>query len=245
MSVGCTIRIINYGNKPRSGLITTREDSAMCKVFILCAAVLAMFPLAAGATDPGTPMNCSDLLLSPGLICSEFSNPGEGGRFRQNDALVDNDGNILEQGDGSNRDIIDEMGMCGDSRLFNFGLLWQVNEGGGRTPIASVQSRCLDLTTSTVEGLRSASIVFDSVNGVLVVVMNSICGSRGGTLCDNYNGGSWIARISGFTPLATALPEAPLAATLCNNGIDDDEDGLIDLDDQQCKSTADNDESRP
>ena len=222
-----------------------KEESTMHKISIFCTAVLTMFSLTAKATDPGTPMNCSDLLLSPGLSCSEFSSPGEGGYFRQNDALVDNDGEILEQGDGSTRDVIEELGMCGDFKLFNLGLVWQVNEGGERIPIASVHSRCLDLTTSTVEGLRSASIVFDSVNGVLIAVMNSTCGSRGGTLCNNYNGGSWIARISGFTPLADTLPEAPLAATLCNNGIDDDGDGEIDLDDQECKSAADNDESRP
>ena len=216
----------------------------MYKFFIICFAWLTMLSLPASATDPGTPMNCTDLLLSPGLTCSEFSNPGDGGRFRQNDAVVDNDGRIFEQGDGSNSDVIEELGFCGTNRLFELGLFWRVDEGGVRTPIASVRSRCLDPTTSTVEGLRSASILFDSVNGALVVVMNSTCGSRG-DLCDNYNGGSWIARIDGFTPLADALPEPPLAAALCDNGLDDDGDGAIDLDDQQCKSAADNDESRP
>lgn len=216
----------------------------MFKILIICAGLFAMLPISARATDPGTPMNCSDLVLSPGLTCSEFSNPGEGGRFRQNDAVVDNDGRIFEQGDGSFSDVLEELGFCGSSGLFDLGLLWHVDEGGIRTPIASVRSRCLDPTTSTVEGLRSASILFDSVNGVLIAVMNSTCGSRG-DLCDNYNGGSWITRINGFTPLAAALPEAPLAATLCSNGIDDDGDGAIDLDDQECKSAADNDESRP
>ena len=86
--------------------------------------------------------------------------------------------------------------------------------------------------------------MFDSVNGALVVVMNSTCSSRG-NLCDNYNGGSWIARIDGFTPLADTLPEPQLAATLCDNGLDDVGHGAIDLDDRQCKSPADNDESRP
>jgi hypothetical protein len=216
----------------------------MYKFFIICLGLLTMLPVPATATDPGTPMNCTDLLLVPGLTCSEFSNPGEGSRFRQNDAVVDNDGRILEQGDGSNRDVIEELGFCGTNRLFELGLFWHVGEGGIRVPIASVRSRCLDSTTSTVEGLRSASILFDSLDGTLIVVMNSTCNSRGDR-CDNYNGGSWIARIDGFTPLAAALPEPPLAAMLCNNGIDDDGDGAIDLEDQQCKSAADNDESRP
>lgn len=216
----------------------------MYKFFIICFAWITMLPLPASATDPGTPMNCTDLLLSPGLTCNEFSNPGDGGGFRQNDAVVDNDGRIFEQGDGSIRDITEELGFCGTNRLFELGLFWHVDEGGVRTPIASVRSRCLDPTTSTVEGLRSASVLFDAVNGALVVVMNSTCNSRG-DLCDNYNGGSWIARIDGFTPLADALPEPPLAAALCDNGLDDDGDGAIDLDDQQCKSSSDNDESRP
>lgn len=216
----------------------------MYKYFIICVALFTTLPLTAKATDLGTPMNCTDLMLSPGLTCSEFSNPGDGGRFRQNDALADNDGRIIEQGDGSFRDVLDDLGLCGNRGLFELGLVWHVEEGGMRTPIASVKSRCLDPTTSTVEGLRSASILFDSVNGVLIVVMNSTCSSSA-DLCDSYNGGSWIARINGFTSLATALPEAPLAATLCNNGVDDDGDGAIDLDDRQCKSSADNDESRP
>lgn len=237
-------RVTVKRQKIMSWLNKIMEEKAMYKFFIICVGMLSMLPIPAAATDPGTPMNCTDLLLSPGFTCSEFSNPGERGRFRQNDAVVDNDGRILEQGDGSTRDVLDDLGFCGTFALFELGLVWHVGEGGIRTPVASVRSRCLDPTTSTVEGLRSASLLFDSVKGTLIVVMNSTCGSRG-DLCNNYNGGSWIARIDGFTPLATVLPEPPLAATLCDNGIDDDGDGAIDLNDRQCKSAADNDESRP
>ena len=49
-------------------------------------------------------------------------------------------------------------------------------------------------------------------------------------------------RIDGFKPLAAALPPA---APLCDNGLDDDGDGAVDLYDRHCKSAADNDESRP
>jgi len=216
----------------------------MSKLFIICVGILSMIPLPAMATDPGTPMNCTDLVLSPGLSCSEVSKPGEGGRFRQNDAIIDNDGRILEQGDGSTRDVLQDLGFCGTQALVDLGLVWHVGEGGVRTPVASVRFRCLDPTTSTVEGQRSASLLFDSVKGSLIVVLNSTCNSRG-NLCDNYDGGSWIAQIDGFTPLAAVLPEPPLALPLCDNGIDDDGDGAIDLDDRQCKSAADNDESRP
>ena len=216
----------------------------MYKYFISFFCFLAMLPFPASATDPGSPMNCTDLILKQGLSCSQFSNPGEGGFFRQNDVVVDNDGRIIEMGDGSFRDVLEELGTCGTNTLFDLGLIWHVDAGGARSPLASVRSRCFDETTSTVEGLRSASLVFDSIEGVLIVVMNSTCNSRG-DLCDNYKGGSWIARIYGFTPLASKLPEAPIPATLCANGIDDDGDGAIDMDDKQCKSAADNDESRP
>jgi len=74
--------------------------------------------------------------------------------------------------------------------------------------------------------------------------MTSSCLSRG-DLCDDYGGGGWAAQLDGFTPLAAVLPEPPTAAPLCDNGLDDDGDGAIDLDDKQCKSAADNDESRP
>ena len=74
--------------------------------------------------------------------------------------------------------------------------------------------------------------------------MNITCNSRA-DYCADYNGGGWIARIEGYKTLAAVLPVQPTAPALCNNGIDDDGDGDIDLDDQQCKSSADNDESRP
>jgi hypothetical protein len=107
-----------------------------------------------------------------------------------------------------------------------------------------VNERCLDPNTSTSEGLRISSIVFDSVNGTLIMLLNSTCGPSAVT-CNNYGGGSWIAHVNGFTPLADVLPKPPQPTALCNNGLDDDDDGAIDMDDSQCKSPHDNDESRP
>ena len=217
----------------------------MSRLVIVCVGLLAvLLGLPAAATEPGTPMDCTDLLLAPGLTCSQFSDPGEGGFFRQNDAVVDNDGRILEQGGGSIRDVLGDLGRCGTSRVLDLGLVFHVGEGGVRTPILSVRGRCLDAATSTVEGLRSASLLFDAVGGTLIVVLSSTCNSRG-DLCDGYGGGGWIARIDGLTPLAAALPEPPSPAPQCDNGLDDDGDGAIDLDDKRCKSASDNDESRP
>lgn len=216
----------------------------MYKLIILMFGLLAMVPMSASATDPGTPMNCSDLLLPPGLTCSEFSNPGEGRSFSENDSVIDNEGHIITTSAGDISDTLEELGFCGDFKLIELGLVWNISQGGIRIPVASVRSRCLDETTSTVEGLRVSDILFDSINGALFVSMISTCNSRG-DLCNNYNGGGWIARIGGYKPLAAVLPEQPVAPALCNNGIDDDGDGAIDLNDQQCKSAADNDESRP
>jgi hypothetical protein len=189
-------------------------------------------------------MNCTDLLLAPGLSCSQFSNPGQAAFFRQNESVVDNDGRILTYGDGSVFDTIRELGSCGTNKIVELALVYRVGEGGVRTPMASVNQRCLDSGTSTSEGLRVSSILFDSVNGTLIILLNSTCGPSAVT-CNNYGGGNWIAHINGFTPLADVLPKPPQAPALCNNGLDDDDDGAIDMDDNQCKSLYDNDESRP
>jgi hypothetical protein len=217
----------------------------MSKFMPCCIGLIVMFMgPAAVATEPGTPMNCTDLLLAPGLNCSQFSNPGQGAFFRQNESVVDNDGRILTYGDGSVSDIIRELGSCGTNKIVELALVYRVAEGGVRTPIASVNQRCLDPSTSTSEGLRLSSILFDSVNGTLIILLNSTCGPSAVT-CNNYGGGNWIAHINGFTPLTDALPKPPLAPALCKNGVDDDGDGAIDMDDVHCKSPEDNDESRP
>ena len=54
----------------------------------------------------------------------------------------------------------------------------------------------------TYEYISAGYILFDSVKGTLLILAYTGCGGAG---CDNYVGGSWIVRINGFTPLATAL----------------------------------------
>jgi hypothetical protein len=212
--------------------------------------LLAMFFLpAAGpasATEPGTPMDCSDLLLAPGLTCSEFSEPGEGG-FRGNTlAVLDNDGRILTGGDGSIHDVIVELAPCGQRTPVELGLVFLVVEGALRTPLVSVRERCLDPATTRIEGARSGPLLFDAPRGALLLGMSSNCSDRSFGECEpGYGGRAWIARIDGFTPLADVLPAAPPPLPLCSNGLDDDGDGEIDAADRHCKSDADNDESRP
>lgn len=214
----------------------------MAKHLVLCSALFSLTSLPALATELGTPMDCSDLILAPGLTCTEFSQPGEGRVFRQNDAVVDNEGKIYTESAGDISDILEELGTCGSRDLFEMGQVWHIGPGGVRTPIISSRNRCLDETTSSVERVGTSTLLFDAVRGALVVGMVSSCSTGSFGACDNYGGGSWIAHIDGFTPLTDVLPTP---ATLCSNGIDDDNDGTIDLEDKDCKNSADNDESRP
>lgn len=203
-----------------------------------------LFGSAGLATELGTPMDCTDIELAPGLTCTQLTQPGGSGLGGINALVIDNEGQILARGGGSLFDVLEDLGPCGSSTLFHMA---QVYRGDGivRAPILSTRSRCLDSATSTRESLSAANILFDAVRGSLLVAMVSSCGPEGRDLCDGYGGGGWIARIDGFAPLADVLPAPPPAPPRCDNGVDDDGDGAIDLDDRHCKSAADNDESRP
>lgn len=217
----------------------------MSKFMPCCIGLIAMFmgPTAV-ATEPGTPMNCTDLVLVPGLNCTPLSNPGQGFVFRNVESVVDNDGRIYTENAGSLADVIRELGFCGSRKIVELSLIDQIGAGGTKTSIASVNERCLNPSTNTSEGLRLSSLMFDPVRGDLIVVLTSTCGPDAAT-CQNYGGGNWMARISGFTPLADVLPQPPQPPAQCNNGIDDDGDDAIDMNDKDCKSPVDNDESRP
>ena len=163
----------------------------------------------AAATEPGTPMNCTDLVLAPGLSCRQASNPGAGAGFSANITVLDNDGRILSRGSDSSEDNIRLVGTCGSYDIYETALVYLVSSKSKvRTPIISVKQRCLDPNTSTIETLSTGDVLFDSVKGALVYGLASQCASLAGVEpvgCINYGGGSWIARINGFTPLADAL----------------------------------------
>jgi hypothetical protein len=217
----------------------------MSKFMPCCIGLIAMLMgPAAVATEPGTPMNCTDLVLAPGLSCTPLSNPGQGFVFRNVESVVDNDGRIYTENAGSLADVIRELGFCGSRKIVELSLIDQIGAGGTKTSIASVNERCLNPATNTSEGLRLSSLMFDPVRGDLIVVLSSTCGPDTAT-CQNYGDGNWMARISGFTPLADVLPQPPQPPAQCNNGIDDDGDNAIDMNDKDCKSPVDNDESRP
>jgi hypothetical protein len=197
------------------------------------------------ATEPGTPMNCSDLELAPGLTCTTLTEPGEGSWGAISATMLDNDGRILQRGDGSTADQLEVIGSCGGSNLVRTSLLHLVALDGARTPLVTVRWRCLDTTAEHRELVRFGALLFEAVPGSLLVQANTLCFARFGADCPGYQGGVWAARIDGFTPLADLLPPPPLPQPLCSNGLDDDGDGQTDGSDAHCKSDADNDESRP
>ncbi len=228
-------------------------------------ALFASFALAVPslATQPGTPMDCSDLELAPGLTCTQLTplqqfgtRRGESGFFESfpfqlpEDLELDNDSRLIDITD----DFIADVGTCGTSTLRR-GALLRVRVGDTWEHIAIAQRRCLDPTVRHTESIEALGLHFDSVRGSLIVLFNSSCfadvvrpscpynpGTSGPPARD---GGGWLARIDGFTPLAEVLPPPPLPAPLCSNALDDDGDGRIDSADAHCKSDADNDESRP
>ena len=158
---------------------------------------------------------------------------------------MDNEGRIL-QGAGNNvLDQIGTIGSCGTVPLVEMGLVFVILEVGGRAPLVSNRTRCLDVTSESIERISIGAMDFDEVHGSLLVSTTSSCASRGAPCLPGYGSHSWIARIDGFTPLADVLPPPPLPKPLCSNGLDDDGDGRIDAADPHCKSDADNDESRP
>jgi hypothetical protein len=209
------------------------------RMLLAVAALLIPLQVAdpAFATDPGTPMDCSDLELAPGLSCTRVDGPI---MEVSSQNVLDNDGRLIRVGKGSNDDDLETIGSCGSSRLQRSALLWLNDVDGSSEPIVSVRWRCLDAAASRFEYARFGAVLFHAVPGSVLVGATSNCGPDAAT-CP-YLTTPWTARIDGFTPLGEVLP-AP--QPLCGNGIDDDRDGRTDAADSDCKSTADNDESRP
>jgi len=200
------------------------------------------------ATEPGTPMDCSDLELAPGLTCTELRPPLEEVTLgRTLETAVDNEGRVLWVRDGAGEPV----GPCGLTALRRQPLLVAFDATGSRTLLVTATDRCLDPTARYTEGVAATGFAFDPVRGRLFLALRSGCGLTTIRPGCPYTGPapstfseslSWVALIDGFTPLADALPPP---TPLCSNGLDDDGDGQIDAFDVHCKSDADNDESRP
>ena len=213
--------------------------------------VSLLLGLPALATEPGAPMDCSDLELAPGLTCTEVRPPLEEVTLgRTLETAVDDEGRVLWVRDGAGEPV----GPCGLTTLRRRALLVAFDATGSRTPLVTATDRCVDPTARYTEGVEATGLAFDPVRARLFLALRSSCGLHTVRPGCPYTGPapstfsetlSWVALIDGFTPLADVLPLPPLPAPLCSNGLDDDGDGRIDSADSNCKSDADNDESRP
>jgi hypothetical protein len=189
------------------------------------------------ATEPGTPMDCSDLELAGGLTCTNLTQPADDDGIAttiEEAFTVDNGGRVLAPGSHGATGA-----SCGTQPVFR---REHVSLAFGGGSLVASTDRCA--VGSRSDALDTRGFYFDSLRGSLYVSFKSFCLQPGGGFC-GYFDGVWLGRIDGFAPLADVLPPPPLPQPLCSNGLDDDGDGQIDAADAHCKSDADNDESRP
>jgi hypothetical protein len=175
-------------------------------------------------------MNCSDLELAPGLTCTNLTLPADDDRIAttfEEAFAVDNEGRVLTRGSQGAAG-----GSCGAQPLSR---REHVSVAFGGALLVASTDRCAAGERTDAVDMRG--FYFDALRGNLYVGFKSFCREPGGGFC-GYFDGVWLARIDGFTP-------PPQPQPLCSNGLDDDGDGRIDATDAHCKSSADNDESRP
>ena len=213
----------------------------------LAALVTASLAVPALAGELGTPIDCSNLVLAPGLTCTTLVPAPAATLYRGGPVgsrgAIDNAGNVYLGGVETSSLV--EIGDCLGQPLQRRPLLRKL-VGDGWEPLIRADDRCGPFTR---EGTQTIGLHFDA-RGSLFAEFSTFCvGLAVG--CAQYDGSEdrannvWLARIDGFTPLADVLPPPPLPQPLCSNGLDDDGDGDVDAADQHCKSDADNDESRP
>jgi len=188
------------------------------------ALLVAFACLGAVASEPGQPLDCSDMVLGlPGLTCAPV------GSFPQTDSLfmgrgqnmaIDNDGYLY----------VGEHTPIGSPSSITI----RRSRDGGQTieTVAQISSRFLsqhfdgikfvnniDSSWAGSDQSHDQRVLFDPINGRLLVWLSSYClggdcpcGS--GPCSGNGYGGIWIAAIEGFTTLyevrQSFAPEAPL-----------------------------------
>jgi hypothetical protein len=169
----------------------------MYKTTSCCVGLLALvMGSTAMATEIGTPMDCTDLILAQGLSCAQSTAPGASTGFSANVSVMDNDGRILLRGTDSSEDNIRLVGTCGAIDLYKTALVYHLSDEGVRRPIVSVKQRCFNAGTGEYETINVGDMLFDAVQGMLVISFSSV---------NPNGGGAWVARIKGFTSLKSLM----------------------------------------
>ncbi len=188
---------------------------------LIVSAIAAVCCLPAGATEPGEPLGCDELVvLDPKLTCEEVIRPcGDLGEsdFRTHcgDLItldIDNEGNIYSWA----RSPLDP---CGEGGLFRHELIRF--DGITESVVASIDDRCVDPETARRDHINFAGLRFDSLGGKLYFNGISSCREGPNFPCDNAQGGStqefWLGAIVGFPTLVEVLKEEIAPESLSSN----------------------------
>jgi hypothetical protein len=167
---------------------------------------------AAFASEPGQPLDCSDMQFSvPGLSCvvlAPFGQPGIGFFTRGSDLVVDNDGySIIAQQSPDFYSAVELHRSANGGQSFE--VLARIAPRSDQSPqdiIRFTDNRDVQAGIFYIPN----HIVFDPVHGRLLVSLVSYCAGT----CPGGYGGRWIAAIEGFTTLyevrQSFAPQAPL-----------------------------------
>jgi hypothetical protein len=180
---------------------------------------------AALASQPGQPLDCSDWIVSaPGIACSAVIPPDcstQSACIRGVPITADNAGRLLYV-----RREATPIGTCGGNELYRSRIVARDPADAAETLIAVVSDRCTisgdsDSITSNESAeppdlpITHQPVLFDPINGRLLVPMRSYCRNGGGG-CASYvsgGGGVWLAAFSGFATtfeiLQTYAPQPP------------------------------------
>ena len=172
--------------------------------YLLTLACAALLGGQASASQPGEPLDCSDIaVLEPGLTCTHYSD----GFLGWQGSGVDNQGRVLIAQD-YHGPVVD---TCGGFSMNTIALLNDATTGipvegspdVAATTLLKFDERCSDNGAGEWDTLKAEFDGFDAVNGILYLGMTSSCGR-----CQYAPGEQsigWTAKIEGFPTLADVL----------------------------------------
>jgi hypothetical protein len=178
----------------------------------------ALIVLPVWASDPGEPLDCSDMVFNDsGFSCVEFTDASEdcyGAAGEMPPCLggeqhaFDNEGRLFEIRQES-------IGQCGSVDLLRTKLQWY--ENGAWHVLAYVDDRCVDPGPPLyVDGVRpfnvcpmtfpfcaAEALTFDDKGGAMLILLESYCSCQAPCTCPGYadpdmKKNRWVAEVRGF-----------------------------------------------